>query len=161
MIIFGNPGGRGCFMVVNVDTSGGRNVQLQLPNGDRIPSEFATDPFIVVDVKVVAKEALVAHAGLDDSVFTYFFGHDPDASFMVIGLLGMMKGPSGDDTGTFAAVYRAYKENRAYAAGGRKAQVYMSGAAVLSGDVIGFSAGAADAETNLQRFDITLSLPRL
>lgn len=162
MIIFGNNGpSRGCYMVVNVDASRGRNVQLQLPNGVRLPSEIATDPFIVVDVQVVAKEATRMHAGFDDTVFTYLFGHDPEASAIQVSLLGMMKGPNGDDSGTFAAIYREYTKNRAYVAGGAPAQVYMSGAAVLEGDVVGFTAGASDIESNLQRFTITISLPRL
>lgn len=161
--VFGNPGAvKGCYRVVNVDTSSSRGSQLILPDGTDMPSSLA-DPFLITRVDINLQEDRFVSKNIGDVNFVYAFGHNASAANAVVSMIAIMHGKKDGEPASPAAVVpgilRRYTQNRIWAQED-PATLLMESEAAVSGFIDGLTSSTHEPFANLQAISFRLLIPQ-
>jgi hypothetical protein len=156
--IFGNTDQiRGCFKAFLLDAGASHGAVLKMPSGD-YPSTFS-DPYLVIGFAAAQAEAVSFTKVFGGRVYTYAFGHDPNASWLNVDMMGFLVDKT-DYSNVVEKLNGAYFSDRVtvslqYA----KLGLGMGGGATpMRGFVVGISTQTADPMHSLQRFTVRLAL---
>lgn len=160
--VFGNPGAsKGCFKVVNIDTSASRGAQLILPDGVPLPDGIA-DPYLVTRVDIGLQEDRFVSKNIGDVNFLYAFGHNATASQAVVTLVSIMYGRfegGGAGGATLATLLDAYAQNRVWKES-EQALLMLEGRVAASGFIDSLTSSTQDAGANLQAVSFRMLIPQ-
>ena len=164
MTIFGDGGGRGCFIKFNFSATPSKGAILSLPSGAKIPAADASTGLVVTDVSLSQSESVAHLKCFNDTIYTFVFG--ANLGDVTVGFLAFLSGGKINNRGSvsnagltgggsFATVLKYYADNRISKIK-KLATVSMGGGEVISGQVVGMSTSTQNAETNIQSFQIFL-----
>lgn len=153
--VFGTLDRRGCFAVMTQNAAAGGGI-ISIPGYGNLPSS-STDPFLVTGFKLHKSEMLSHNKTFGGSIYSYAFGHDPNASVLEVDVTGFLMGH-----GTSGAREAFQKISTAYRAGRVSESLELAkftlGGEAVEGYIIGMSSATRDAEYNLQNFSVRMSL---
>jgi hypothetical protein len=174
MNIFGTSK-RGCFVAFNLGTERGRGAVLSLPttepgNSIQLPVENDyTFPLVVTNVAISQKERAFFLNCFNNRIYTYAFGTDIGSvtvdyiGFLASGVLGASAAVDDDEVAPPAGereateiVLDAYRQSR-ISASKQFATLSFGTNGFLRGFVTNMNSQTANAETNLQSFQIILT----
>jgi hypothetical protein len=166
MTIFGDGGGRGCFLAFNVATQQSRGAMLSLPSGDTVPMPNITTGLIVTGVGLGQSESLAHMKCFGDAIYTYVFGAnvgDLSVNFLAFLCAGRVVGDKAEPAGqagggAFKTALKYYADNRISKS--RKYAVLSMGdnGGTLSGQVVSLQGNVESTENNIYAFSLGLKL---
>lgn len=183
--LFGNTtGARGCFAVYQFDAGASRGAQLILPVSEsygigsagagQLPSASFSQPLMCLGFSTTLRERIMFHKCFGGRIYTYAFGHDPDASGLAISLVGFLASDEGainalgsDSTSGSAGVGRIFEDVVSQYKDSRLSKtldtaiLVVGDTAPLEGYVVGLDSQTLDSQHSLQQFTIRLSIPEL
>lgn len=152
--IFGNTGGRGCFMVARRDAIESIGASLDLPGWGAIPSGYA-DPFLVTSFSLQRHEMITHNKTFGGRIYSYAFGHDPNTSILDVSLTAFLGAGGGLNPLDIAgAAYTVSRVSNSLDVG----KFTLGGSTAVAGYVVGYSSSTIDPEHGLQDFSVRLAL---
>lgn len=164
MTIFGDGGGRGCFIRFNFSATPSRGAILLLPSGDTIPSDSASTGLVITDVSLTQRESVAHMKCFNDSIYTFVFGSnigDVNVGFLAFlskgktNTAGNVVNSGMDAGGAFAKTLKYYADNR-ISKSKKLASISMGGGEVITGQIVGLATATQNTETNIQSFQMSL-----
>jgi hypothetical protein len=156
--IFGNSGGiRGCFAHVSFNAGASRGAQLIMPAGDPLPTSELSDPLLCVGFTAQMQETVLFNKCFGNRVYTYAFGHNPNASQLTVNLLGFLV-DHDSYSGVVDDVLGAYRESRVSVAQDY-ALLSLGDSKPMRGFVTGISSNTIDPKHSLQMFAVHMQIP--
>ena len=164
MKIFGDGGGRGCFIAFNVSVKGSKGAMMSLPAGGTIP-EAGGSGIIITDVSGRQAESISFLKCFEDAIYSYSFGSDigdVSVSFLAFLAAGRVAGSDktigAADSGMFKKAIKYYADNRVSKS---KKQVILSmggAGGSMAGYLISMGMQTNNTELNIQSFTFNLKL---
>ena len=158
--IFGNETSvRGCFKAFLMDATEGHGAILKMPSLNMPQTGNFSDPYVVVGFSAAQSEAVSHTKVFGGQVYTYAFGHNPNASWLNVDLMGFLVKGSGASNAVqkFNSTYAKDRvsESLTYAKLGLGTGGGMN---PYRGFVTGLNTQTADPKHSLQRFTVRLAL---
>lgn len=155
MTLFGSK--LGCFMVINLDSSGSRGAELKLPTGLTLPSS-AKDPILVTGVSASQVESTGFVKCFNDVNYMYAFGHNPSASTVTVSFMEILKGGNNSNVG-YPSLSQHYANNRVSQKPKlAKLTIPTDVYEVYQGYIVSMSMSTASTESSIQNFNMTMAL---
>jgi hypothetical protein len=164
--IFGDGGGRGCFLAFNVSVKPSKGAMLSLPTGATIPAANVSTGLIVTDVTMGQREAVAHLKCFNDAIYTYAFGSDVGdltVSFLAFLCAGKIVGdkskPAGQSGGgAFKTAMGYYADNRISKS--KKYAVLSMGdnGGTLSAQVVSLQGNVHSVEHNIYAFQLGMKM---
>lgn len=157
----GGTGTRGAYKEMWLSGKNGKGSALVV-NNSSYPSGGANDKYFVTNVAMTQKERYSIVQCFDDKNYIYAFGHDPASSMITVGFMAFLGrcDSSGTDGDGFQRLLALYSNTRItkYL---KPVKVKLGGAlTLLEGYVVGMSTSTANAEFNLQGFEMNIIVPK-
>lgn len=140
---------RGGFTAVNVDTSGGRGVQISIAGQNPVGNAS-----LVTNFSVEQAENFAISQCLNGGVYLYTFGHDPSNSHFSVQITSFLDSCDGSSVSDMAQAVSAYRSGRVSES--KQLSTLTVGAnGVFSGYLIGHGVHAADPAIGMVVTDYT------
>lgn len=140
MTIFGSP--RGSFKAIELDTSKGRGVVLDINGQDPVGASS-----LVTSFSVTQAENYAISQCLNGGVFMYTFGHDPQRSQFGVGVTSFLQpctGSMGEDVNKAVSIYRSGRVSES-----KKTASMTVGNGIFRGYLIGQGLEVVDAQLGI------------
>ena len=164
--IFGDGGGRGCFIKFNFSSKPSQGAVLHFPDNNTIPASTGSSGLIVTSVSQAQKESVSHLRCFNDTIYTFVFGADVGdltVNFLAFLCAGNTKSGSGSPSaaglaggGSFNKVLQYYANNR-ISQSQKLAYLTMGDqGGAIAGQVVGLAGSTESTELNIQSFQLYL-----
>ena len=156
----GGKGTRGGWSEMWLNGANGKGTVLMPPGGNKYPAGSPSDTFFVTDISITQKDRFGVVQCFNDRNYMYGFGHDPLGSMLDVRFVVQLGNCSGDSPGLgqLLAMYAQGRITKSLKPA--KLNIGFSGQ-ILDGFIVGMSSSTANAQLNLQSFDVGIVLPQV